>query len=58
MKSGISTTEFWITAIIVISVTILLLTKTVSEDFAKWVISLSAGGYSISRGLSKYNGGK
>ena len=50
------TSEFWIVVVVIVGVVTLLLTKTVSEDFAKWVLGISVGAYPISRGLSKING--
>ena len=56
LRAGWKTTEFWITLVSILSVTILLYSGAISVDEASvlWPLFLAAGGYSIGRGLAKF----
>lgn len=59
MKSGIRSTEFWLTTVITIVLIIAAVADSVKEvlpeGFVPIAMSIAAAGYAISRGLAKIN---
>lgn len=55
MKPGIATTEFWLTALALVCVTVLIsLDKvTVNQIGELWPLLGSIGAYAVSRGIAK-----
>ena len=55
-RKGTKTTEFWITIVSVIGVTVLLLHGDITQEQWTTVMAVIVPGYSLSRGISKVGG--
>lgn len=55
MKSGVYTSEFWVTVVALVCATVVLATGDIDAD--KWIIVFTGatGAYSLSRGVAKIN---
>ena len=55
MKTGLYTTEFWLSVLTLIAATVVLITNDIDAEQWVLVVTGAAGAYSVSRGLAKIN---
>lgn len=53
MKPGWKTSEFWITALLIVGLTVSAIAASLSPKWAAIGVSISGAAYSIARGLAK-----
>jgi hypothetical protein len=53
LKAGYKTSEFWITALSIVGLTVSSAATSLSPHYAAIGVAISAGAYGISRGLAK-----
>lgn len=57
MTSGMHSSEFWLTVLVIIIASVLLFTGKITEGTWAIAAGLQGGGYAISRGLKKQRSG-
>ena len=53
VKSGIKTTEFWVTALVAIAPNIMAFLQQLSPDTAAWVSGIAVAVYTVARAFVK-----